>query len=382
MKKEILCTLFSFMLFASFTPNSLAKSSEKENTKAKLEAVQQKIKKLEKTLYHSRHQEKSLTQALSQTEKEIGNVSEKMRSFKLEEKNLTDKAQQLEKDSIKLSNQCAKHQSSLLLLMQNNLEQDRKEKLKMLLSQQDINKVSQIEQCYQYFYAAKSQKIKALQSELAALKVMQNEIATLKNKTKTVQDKYEAEKKFLENEKSKRSEILSKLSQELIQNEQTLSKLSLEEKNLESLLANLEQKLKAIPLKNTQGIPFTKLKKKLTFPLVGNFKIEPHPHLSTTQNKKSYIRAKAETPVHAIASGRVVFSEWLRGIGLLIIVDHGNGYMSLYGNNQKLYKSLGDLVQQGEMIARVGQSGGHAEPGLYFEIRKDGKALDPSAWLG
>ncbi len=378
--------ILSFLLLAPLIlhyPQSSAAASDSEKTKKKLEEVQHKIKKLEKNLYHSRHQEKSLTQDLAKTEKDIGEYSEKMRTFSSKNSALNDKLTHLQKERTILGQQCASQQTAVLQLMQYNLQHDKKEKLQLLLSQNNFSSLARTDQYYQYFYAAKSKKIASLQKQLDNIVLLQHQITHTQQQTKILQEKWESEKKQLESQKIKRTQILTQLSKQLQKDQTELSQLAEQEKHLESLVQTLEHKLKAIPLLGNSSFAFAKMKKQLTFPLSDSHaKIGVHPLLSSKQNKKSYIHAKTDTPVVAIASGRVVFSEWLRGIGLLLIVDHGNGYMSLYGNNQKLYKSLGDSVKQGEMIARVGQSGGHAEPGLYFEIRKDGKALDPSPWFG
>ena len=102
---------------------------------------------------------------------------------------------------------------------------------------------------------------------------------------------------------------------------------------------------------------------------------------STVQWKGLFLRTSAGQAVKAVAAGRVVFADWLRGFGNLLIVDHGNGYMSLYGNNETLYKQVGDVLRGGDTVAAVGNSGGNENSGLYFELRHEGKALDPMKWL-
>jgi len=94
-----------------------------------------------------------------------------------------------------------------------------------------------------------------------------------------------------------------------------------------------------------------------------------------------FISSVSGQPVKVVHAGRVVFSEWLRGYGLLLIVDHGEGYLSLYGHNQSLLRNTGDWVQTGETVALTGRSGGYDQSGLYFSMRRDGKSFDPSAWL-
>ena len=93
------------------------------------------------------------------------------------------------------------------------------------------------------------------------------------------------------------------------------------------------------------------------------------------------IGAAAGTPVTAVADGTVVFSEWMTGYGLILILDHGNGYMSLYAHNDSLLKDSGDLVKRGDAVARVGTSGGQGQAALYFELRRNGQPVDPSSWL-
>ena len=102
---------------------------------------------------------------------------------------------------------------------------------------------------------------------------------------------------------------------------------------------------------------------------------------STVLWKGLFLRAAANQPVKAVAAGRVVFADWLRGFGNLLILDHGKGYMSLYGNNETLYKQVGDVLRGGDTIAAVGNSGGNEESGLYFELRHEGQPMDPMKWI-
>ena len=94
-----------------------------------------------------------------------------------------------------------------------------------------------------------------------------------------------------------------------------------------------------------------------------------------------FLRTAPNQPVKAVAAGRVVYADWLRGFGNLLIIDHGQGYMSLYGNNETLYKQVGDSLRGGDLIATVGSSGGNEDSGLYFELRFEGKPFDPSKWV-
>jgi septal ring factor EnvC (AmiA/AmiB activator) len=125
------------------------------------------------------------------------------------------------------------------------------------------------------------------------------------------------------------------------------------------------------------------LKGKLVLPVKGNITNKfgaPRPD-SHVLWKGLFVRAEASQPVKSVAAGRVVFADWLRGFGNLLIIDHGNGYMSLYGNNETLLKQVGDALHGGDTIASVGNSGGNEESGLYFELRHEGNPLDPVKWI-
>ncbi|MEP7371060.1 MAG: peptidoglycan DD-metalloendopeptidase family protein, partial [Nitrosospira sp.] len=134
---------------------------------------------------------------------------------------------------------------------------------------------------------------------------------------------------------------------------------------------------------STHGSPFSSLKGRLSLPVRGELANRfgsPRADGGITW-KGLFIRSATGGDVKAIAGGRVVFADWLRGFGNLMIVDHGSSYMSLYGNNETVHKKVGDSVRGGDTIATVGNSGGNPESGLYFELRHQGKPFDPLNWV-
>lgn len=252
----------------------------------------------------------------------------------------------------------------------------------MLFQQNDVSRLSRLEK---YYTILSHDRRAALQRLIQDLKVIeQKQIAledTIKNLyriNKATQKKQQQLAEF----KTARGSILDKIKNKVDTKAQSLNQLKEQQRSVENTLANLHSNLKVLPEYIEPIVQFSAQKQKLKLPIFETSNtlttVFNHPNLS---HKKTYIKAQSGTPVHAIYHGTVVFSEWLRGIGLLLIIDHGSGYMSLYGNNQILYKSVGEKVETGEVIARVGQSGGQTEPGLYFELRKDGIALEPSEWF-
>ncbi|HEX9179615.1 MAG TPA: peptidoglycan DD-metalloendopeptidase family protein, partial [Burkholderiales bacterium] len=138
-----------------------------------------------------------------------------------------------------------------------------------------------------------------------------------------------------------------------------------------------------VPEPGFEGKPFGALKGSLSLPVKGELANRfgsPRPGGGTTW-KGLFIRSPEGQEVRAIAAGRVVFADWLRGFGNLLILDHGQGFMSLYGNNETLFPPVGTAVRGGDVVAAVGNSGGNPESGLYFELRHQGTPLDPMNWV-
>ena len=353
--------------------------------KSSLSKVQKQIQKLEKTVYHSQHQEKVLMQHLSSIEKEIGEKSEQLREHESKMQKHRTALNRLQKEEQQYAQSHQKHQDALAKLLQTTYQHQDKEKLKMMLAPKEWSSLARVNHYYHYFYNARAHHINSLSSHLKQIQTIKDNIVLEQNEIQTVAHQIRQSQVGLEEKKEKRKEVLSAISKELTKANSKLSQLQQQEQHLAQLFKMLQKKLAQSPSYVEPTNEFAKMKHKLELPIqADNAKLSVLAQVSKASksaSKKTYIDAAMGTPVHSIFGGRVVFSEWLRGIGLLLIVDHGNGYMSLYGNNQKLYKSLGDWVDKGEMIARVGQSGGHTEPGLYFEIRKNGEALDPTPWF-
>jgi septal ring factor EnvC (AmiA/AmiB activator) len=185
------------------------------------------------------------------------------------------------------------------------------------------------------------------------------------------------ESKSLNANKKQQSKRLNTLSKQILSSQQQLDKLKAEENNLNQAL----NKLAAIIKTEIDLTGLSKLKNRLSWPVKGkvlhSFGSKKQGYLTW---KGVLISAPISRQVNTIHNGTVLFSDWLKGYGLLTVIDHGNGYMSLYAHNQTLLKSIGDRVEIGEPIALVGQSGGQTSSGLYFEIRHQGKALNPKLW--
>ena len=186
----------------------------------------------------------------------------------------------------------------------------------------------------------------------------------------------------LKAESRKRETIIANLDRQLKKQGTHLSQLEENARNLSQLIESLADILTEAPTPSVPHKKFAQMKGKLAWPVKGKVQKlfgRPKPP-SNLRWQGVVIQAPMGNNVRAVSHGRIAFADWLRGMGNLIIIDHGNGYLSLYGHNQSLYKEAGEWVEAGDIIASIGNSGGQKKPGLYFEIRKKGKPQNPSRW--
>ena len=258
----------------------------------------------------------------------------------------------------------------------------RQEIFKLLLSQETPADLGRMLVYYDYFNRARSERIADVGAQVSELKDLGAESAGVERELAALEKTQSAELTALGHSRDERRDLLAKLDATIKDDNSEIARLADEEKRLRKLADEISQMTAGFPVDPDQ--PFERLKGKLAWPvqgrLVGDYG-QPRAGGPVKWNGVE-IEASQGAPVRAVYHGRVEFADWLPGLGLLIIVDHGDGYMSLYAHNETLLKESGDWVEPGEAIAQVGDTGGQARPSLYFEIRKNGKPVDPHAWIG
>ena len=253
--------------------------------------------------------------------------------------------------------------------------------VKLILNQQDPNSLSRMSRYYKFMSEARIKQIEQYQRTLLALTETKQALdaTTVSLESSRIQLQNQSEQ--LDQARQERQGILHEVLQKMQSTHTTKQKLTLDRDNLESVLARLENSVLTLPTPD-QLQPLSERKGQLQMPSQG--RISQYFGQARVKDKVYWkgllIDAPTGTPVHSIHYGRVVFADWFRGFGLLIIINHGDGFMSLYGHNQVIYPQLGDWILTGESIAEVGNSGGLRRSGLYFEIRQAGLPVDPQLW--
>ena len=255
------------------------------------------------------------------------------------------------------------------------------ERIKLLLNQHDPATVGRLMTYYRYMSEFRGENISAVNNHIAELTDLRQQAATEENRIAGLARARVAELAELNAAQDQRQDLLATLKAKISQEGSQIERLAAEEQDLSRLIAELTSILSDYPI--TSEEPFSKFRGRLTWPVAGNLLHDfGQPRASDKLKWNGVVLAAPRgREVRSIYHGRVVFADWLAGMGLLVIVDHGEGYLTLYGYNETTLKSAGDWVAPGDVIATVGDSGGQTQSGLYFEIRKGTKPVNPRHWV-
>jgi len=257
----------------------------------------------------------------------------------------------------------------------------REEPLKLLLNQNDPELGARMFVYYSYFGQARAREIKLMQDKLHQLGRLAGALATQDSRLADLEKRQSGQVATLEQALSRRTQVLASLDAESRSSAKQLARLHTQQAGLEKLLHELRQAVEPFPVDTHDA--FAQLRGQLPWPVPGSQVLARFGESRAGGLKWDGLLIATELgePVKAVYQGRVIYADWLPGLGLLTIIDHGGGYMSLYGHNQQLYKAVGEDVSAGDEIATAGDSGGSNRSELYFEIRKGGKPVDPQPWF-
>ncbi|MVF13891.1 peptidoglycan DD-metalloendopeptidase family protein [Ketobacter sp. MCCC 1A13808] len=350
-------------------------------TKKELKQLQHNIDALQQQIKRSQTQRSSTEQALQQAEKAISDTRRKLQNVSAALTQSESRLKALEAEQTKLNRAKESQKSALKKDINAAYRSGRQEYVKLLLNQEQPDKMARLMKFYDYYHQARMARITAFNKTLEEIRSNELEINDKVAELDLLKRSLDEEQQRLGDAKKQRQDALAKLDSSLKSGSGKMKQLQSSQADLEKVLHQVQQTLSDLP-ENIGKQPFAQLKGKLHWPSHG--KMIKRFGNSRGDGKMSWngvlIGSKDGSPVKAVHHGRVVFADWMRGYGMLIIVDHGDGYLSLYGHNESLLKSPGDWVRHGEVIAYSGNSGGQDLAGLYFEIRKNGKPINPSAW--
>jgi septal ring factor EnvC (AmiA/AmiB activator) len=257
----------------------------------------------------------------------------------------------------------------------------REEQLKLLLNQNDPAALGRTLAYYEYFAGQRSSTIANIEQDLTRLQQLVAEIDAQSDKLKSLEEAVARQMAALQSARAERADSMAAISKQLASGNQELSKLKQQEQAVESLIADLARVLQDFP--TDPSLSFDQMRGKLPWPVPGRvsarYQTPRADSAGTLRWNGVMIATSRGAKVRAAYFGRVVYADWLQGLGLLMIIAHSGGYMTLYGHAEVLYKSVGDRVAPGDVIAAMNDAGGDIE--LYFEIREGRKTVDPKAWL-
>ena len=403
------------LLFACLLSPVMA--DQRAETQQQLDAAQKDVAELKKLLEAIQKEKSGVQGELKKTESEMGQLEKQVKGLQQELNKSNEELKRLDTEKKKLQQSRLEQQRLIGIQARAAYQGGQQEYLKLLLNQQNPEKFSRTLTYYDYLSQARLEQLATFNETLRQLANVEQDIANQQNQLNEQKSALDGRREQLAEARKERQLALAKLNKDLSARDQKLKARQQEQAQLGNVLKTIEATLarqareaaearklelaaeqarlkgdKASPGANgplvsssgaTYGGNFASARGKLPWPVDGRLAARFGTARGGDERTKwdgVLISAGAGSQVHAVHGGRVVFADWLRGAGLLVILDHGNGYLSLYGHNQSLLKDAGQIVKAGEAIATVGTSGGQNTPALYFAIRQQGRPSDPAQW--
>jgi septal ring factor EnvC (AmiA/AmiB activator) len=352
-----------------------------QEAKSRLEALKAEIELLNQSLARSRERFADEQAELREIDLKIQAGALRLRELQQQRVAHENELQRLEASRSEYLQNLRESKSMLNQQIVSAYQLGRESRLKLLLNQDSPARLSRMLAYYEYFSRAQVGQIRELRIALATLDRMQAEIDGKLLELNTVREQREQELHSLQGRRDQRQTVMAGLAGQIDSDEARLTELSRNREDLEALLDRLSGALADIPSQLGEYISALEKRGSIPVPVKGRvLHAFGQSRLGGLNWQGWLIEAERGRDVQAIAYGRVAFSDWLRGYGLLMIIDHGDGILSLYGNNESLLYDVGDWVQPGSVISTVGEGPGNSQ-GLYFELRNNGKAVDPATWL-
>jgi septal ring factor EnvC (AmiA/AmiB activator) len=361
---------------ADEAPDELTKVKERE-----LELVRQRISDLKESMDASAAERDRLTTELQDLEVRISEQRMRIRELERQQRYTANKKQQLDAELAEREAHLDAESAALAVQVRAAYMSGGQERLRLLLNQQDPATLGRMLAYYRYLNDYRAENIGAVIVEIRKLDELKATIAVEEARLAQLASARYDELSGLQRSQEDRATLLAELREKIASEGQEVERLAAQEKDLTRLIAELSSILSDYPIRSEEA--FSALRGKLTWPVAGTLLHDfGQPRAGGNIKWNGVVLAAPRgQEVRSVYHGRVAFADWLSGMGLLVIVDHGEGFMTLYGYNETILKDAGDWVAPGDVIATVGESGGRSEAGLYFELRRGTAPVNPRLWV-
>ncbi len=374
--------VFAAAAFAQGPPADPQRTAREAEAQAKLDALKRRVAALADEQKRSEAEKSETLAALREADARVGEAQSAVDTAAAEQARLAEALAAKEAERAALAEALQAQREVLARLVRAAYAAGRHEQLKLLLAQDQVGAMGRALAYHRHVQADRARRVQGVLAELDALATLTAEVQRQQAEVAAAADAATAALAALEAEREARRQALAGLEAAFKDREARLAALGRDQRAVEALLAELRDAIADIPKRLDDDRPFASRRGQLPLPVDGGRVLERFgmPLPGGLQSDGVRFAVARGTPVRAVAPGRVAYADWLKGYGLLLIVDHGDGWMSLYAHNDVLRRGVGDWVGQGETLARAGDSGGASQPALYFELRRNGQPVDPRGW--
>jgi len=367
-------------------PGAADAQNERKATPAQKEAelkkVKSRIERVRKNVNQDIEKRDRLGVQLRDAELGVQQARRGLEALRAERIASESRLKELEREQAERDRELAAERGALAGELRAAYVNGREEQLKLLLNQQDPAGFGRMLAYYGYFGRARADRIGNIRDKLEHLALVREKIAAENERLKGLESQQENELAALRSAQQQRTRTVQAIESQIKSQGGELKRLESQAKGLEKLIADLRKALRNVPV--AKQAPFEPLRGKLPWPVQQGKVLARfgQPRAGGSMRWQGMmIGTDRGARVRAPFAGRVVYADWLPGMGLMIVLDHGGGYLSLYGHNEEVFRSVGDAVAAGDVIGAVGDSGGHNQPALYFEVRRGREPVNPENWL-
>ena len=375
---SLLRSAFALSLLAWTT---LATSQDMEDKNRELTEIQRRIQSAQRSVGGLEQQKSTLSEQLEKLDVEYGKLSTATHDLETQSKLAEQEIEKLKRRKATIASTVLRQNKALTGQARAAYALGEKEWLKTMLNQESGEGASRVLTYYRYLNLARLTQLKALEKDLTEARSLESTSQTLLHKLDTDRESLRSETSRLDQIRAQRQQSISQIDRQTRDKTKEIMRLQEDAQRLQNLLTKLQKSSPPTPPPSAPGeVSQPASPSHAGLPVSGELRQHFGAPRMSGQWDGVVIASAEGQPVRAVRAGRVAFADWLRGYGLLAIVDHGNGLMSLYGFNQSIHKTVGDWVNAGDVVASVGSSGGQSEPALYFGLRDKGRPIDPMAW--